>query len=232
MPPQGPSSSFFTEDLELRRPLDAHEVETAKREYQRLLRVLNYRLWLVSEPKCVGGPGRTVKFVQPRVAPEHRDLVYAHPLDAETFLMFYVSDKFEPYVICTIVGATPGAEPDADPRFDMRHRLVTFEAAYRDGVRAGVEKFVARFGLCNGKLEDVRVHYTPAQEREGSYGAGNTRAHSRNFHFKILVASRFVSDHAKIYSFIEIDKCRQNLGVVKYNYGRQTRPFLEVLQEF
>jgi hypothetical protein len=101
-------------------------------------------------------------------------MMHHFPRGAQLYC-FMMSDKFEPFVIVTVLDAHHG-------------KLHALSAAQVEDLQAALGSFKARFGI-----DGESYHYTSMRERQAAGGAApRQRAHSLHFHLKMRVGTRMM----------------------------------------
>lgn len=122
---------------------------------------------------------------------------------------FMMSDKFEPFVVVTVLDA-------------QRGKLHALSAGQVADLEAALRSFKTRFGI-----EGESYHYTGLRERAGGGGgAARQRAHSRHFHLKMRVGTRMMLEclpSLRVLAPTAADvQGWKTLDAVRHQYGRPT----------
>lgn len=118
---------------------------------------------------------------------------------------FFVSNKFEPYLIVTVVNPLNG------PLVKLTPEIVR-------ELQASVNSFIA-----SHKIVNETYHYTTLAERMGTKDDGfdnANKSHSVKFHLKIRVPSDFIPLHMKAMQMLQLNQLRQTLEPIRYNFSR------------
>jgi hypothetical protein len=214
---------FFHDNFQLIRPIRRYELHDAEAELRERIRQRHAHLHLISSIKPVAGGGDTIKYFNVRIDQVHQGLIFYEQIRHETFFMFYLSDKFEPFVILTVVSSEDGC--------DRFHRKLKLDLDIVNRLPTCMKNFLNNFHLSNGNLNELQLHYTKEQERENSDGVGSSfRAHSENWHLKIRISSQFYKDKLPIMQFVRLDELRSSMEMVKYQFERQVVSFNEIME--
>lgn len=106
---------------------------------------------------------------------------------------FFVSNKFEPYLIVTVVNPTDGP-------------LVKLTPLIVKDLQNSVNSFIA-----SHKIVNETYHYTTLAERMGTKNDGfdnSNKSHSVKFHLKLRVPSDFIPMHMKSMQMLQLGQLR------------------------
>lgn len=134
-----------------------------------------------------------------------------------TYYCYFLSMKLEPFVIVTAV----------DP---VRGKLVDLTRKQAEDMNRSRQRFLQKYGITGESY-----HYTGSKERaeddKFSKAEGNLReckAHSLNWHLKIRVATSMFSYVLPVFQLIDLQRVKDTVEPVKYNFTRETLPWEEV----
>lgn len=150
-----------------------------------------------------------------RVLPMYQTLLHFECIDQD-YYCFFLSDKFEPFMIITIVDGTTGERRVAITEKHVRTLLVV------------IRRFKDKYGITGESY-----HYTGLEERLDTAGNGvanSMKSHSKNFHLKMRISKGMLQHHMPINRLLEVDRLCVELEPVQYAFTRQTFP-LEALQK-
>lgn len=171
----------------------------------------------IMDVKIVSNPRRN--FVNLRIKSDYLPLIYYELSTQGVYFCFFVSDKLEPFVIITAV------HPEQGRLFELTRPLLK-------DLEAAVNNFKRKFGIQN-----ETYHYTPRNERAETHQSSQSgkilwhnKSHSTHWHLKMRIATQMYRDKMPILHFFDLDKVKNAVEPVFYNFNRATLPWKDVLQ--
>jgi hypothetical protein len=159
-------------------------------------------------------------YINIRVKNIHNHMIffkeYLDARKARTVVCFYMSDKFEPYVIITILN-------------QFGERVEAIEPRHVDYLVESIQEFKTKFGI-----QDEQYHYTGLAERKDTFGntavALHNKGHSMNFHVKMRIGTAMYVDQMPVMRLLSVGALK-GLDPVRYNYSRTGVSWARVLQQ-
>jgi len=218
------SYRFVTPSLELvpewGRPRDVpRNIEYAiKEEVFEILRETQPFLSGMVDVKLVSNPEHN--YINIRLKNIHNHMIffkeYTDAKKSRNVVCFYMSDKFEPYVIITILN-------------QFGDRIEAIEPKHVDYLVESIQEFKVKFGI-----KEELYHYTGLDERKDTFGNANValhnKGHSMNFHVKMRIGTAMYVDRMPIMRLLNVSSLKV-LDPIRYNYSRSGVPFASVLQQ-
>jgi hypothetical protein len=159
----------------------------------------------MTEIKIVANPRRN--FINVRVLRDYQTLLYFEEYEADYFC-FFLSDKFEPFMIITVVSGKTG------------ERLVTISSQQVTFLFQAIGRFKEKYGI-----QGESYHYTSMDERlETHAGAGSMhmKSHSKNFHVKMRISKGMLQERMPINRLLKVEKLCVELEPIQYAFTRKT----------
>lgn len=178
--------------------------QNIEREVRAKLRAVNPVLAITTEVKLVANPRRN--FINIRVSPNYQTMLYFERTDGHLYC-FFLSDKFEPYIIITVLHEARG------------HRLPQIEREHMGPLFTAVSHFKRKYGI-----KGETYHYTGTGERRETEAFGvhsSAKAHSAHFHVKMRVSTEMLIHRMPIYGMLKLHNLVQNFEPIQYNFARK-----------
>jgi len=187
------------------RPIDRETEMQIKAQIKGKLFAQSPVLASMTEIKIVVNSRRN--FINVRVHRDYQTLLYFEEFEGDYFC-FFLSDKFEPFMIITVVSGTTG------------ERLVNISARHVTFLFQAIGRFKEKYGI-----QGESYHYTGIEERlETHAGGGNvhTKSHSKNFHVKMRISKGMLQERMPINRLLKVEKLCLELEPIKYAFTRKT----------
>eukprot|EP00211_Chloroparvula_japonica_P016445 CAMPEP_0119120052 /NCGR_PEP_ID=MMETSP1310-20130426/1272_1 /TAXON_ID=464262 /ORGANISM="Genus nov. species nov., Strain RCC2339" /LENGTH=215 /DNA_ID=CAMNT_0007109515 /DNA_START=103 /DNA_END=750 /DNA_ORIENTATION=+ len=185
-----------------------------KNEAKAVLFTINPLLSHISEIKVVCNPRRN--FLNMIVKQDFQDMIYKQSDGDGNHCCFFLSNKFEPFVIVIILN-------------DREGRLTYLNSQTVELLKEAILKFKAHF-----QIQSEGYYYTQTAERHREakgFNASN-RSHSHDFHLKIRIATQMLVDHMKIYDVINLPEHRNTVEIFRYQFNnRKLDTYEEVMKK-
>jgi hypothetical protein len=198
-------------------PLNELQQQEIQKEVLDYLYTVQPLLKHIMEVKVVSNPRRN--FVNLRIKSDYLPMIYYELTSSGAYFCFFLSDKLEPFVIITCV------DPEHGRLFQLTQPLLS-------DLEVAIINFKNKFGIQN-----ETYHYTPKTERVDSHQesqsgkiAWRNKSHSTHWHLKMRIATQMYRDKLQILKLFDLDKVKNVVEPVFYNFNRTTMPWKEVFQ--
>ena len=215
------SFRYITPELELNQIYKTKDLRSDRnlqdqitQECYRALREKNPLLATITNIKIVCNPRKN--FINMIVKQDYQDMVF-HKSDQtkENHCCFFLSNKFEPYVIVIILNNSLG-------------RLTYLDQNCFQLLQSAIHEFKHHH-----QLSGEGYYYTATKERhnEAKGFQAKNRSHSHDFHMKIRISTQMLVDKMAIYQIVNLQSIRRELEVLRYQFeGRELLSYDAVMK--
>jgi len=187
------------------RPIDQGTEFQIKSQIKTKLFAQSPVLSSMTEIKIVCNPRRN--FINIRVMRDYQTLLYFEEYETDYFC-FFLSDKFEPFMIITVVSGTTG------------ERLVTISNRQVTFLFQAIGRFKEKYGI-----QGESYHYTGVDERLETHSGGTNvhmLSHSKNFHVKMRISKGMLQERMPINRLLKVEKLCVDFEPIQYAFTRKT----------
>lgn len=188
------------------RPIDRETEFQIKAQIRSKLFAQNPVLGTMTDVKIVANQRRN--FVNIRVKQEYQTLLYYEEFESDYFC-FFLSDKFEPFAIITVVSGSTG------------ERLVSITSKQVAFLFQAIGRFKDKYGI-----QGESYHYTGVEERlethTGTNIGTNMRSHSKNFHVKMRISKGMLQERMPINRLLKVESLCVDFEPIQSMFTRKT----------
>ena len=222
---------YVTEDLQLipewgqPRPVPFQVQQAIRTEVLAVLRERNRFVSGIVDIKIVSNPEHN--YINLRLRQHHNHMIHYEEFKGErrsedndvppSVVCFYMSDKFEPYVIITILD-------------EFGERITALEPKHIAYLSTALGNFKKRYGI-----SEESYHYTGLDERHETFSNeavdNQNRGHSMNFHLKMRIGTAMYLHQMPIMRLLNVSELK-DLDPIRYNYSRSGVSYEEIMKKF